>query len=78
MTDATVQWGPIAVGTNVIIGRHRAVNGDENWAPEMDPMIGRPARIQALVGVDDQGCPVVHIDADNGEHFWRVRDMTIP
>lgn len=78
MTDATVQWGPIAVGTNVIIGRHRVVNGDENWSAEMDAFIGRTVRIQDLIGVDDQGCPVVHIDADNGQFFWRARDMTIP
>lgn len=78
MTDATVQWGGIAVGTRVTIGRHRPVNGDENWSDEMDPFVGRQAQIQDLIGVDDQGCPVVHIDADGGQFYWRVRDMTLP
>ncbi|UJR82434.1 hypothetical protein [Sandaracinus amylolyticus] len=78
LTDATVQWGPIAVGASVTIGRHRPVNGDENWSAEMDPFVGRQARVQQLIGVDDQGCPVVHIDLDQGQWFWRVRDMTVP
>lgn len=78
LTDATVQWGPIAVGAQVTLGRHRPVNGDDNWSPEMDAFVGRQARVSRLIGVDDQGCPVVHIDADGGQWFWRVRDMTVP
>ena len=78
MTDATVQWGPIAVGTAVVLGQHRDVNGDTNWSAEMQPFVGQRARITQLVGVDDQGCPVVNIDADQGQYFWRVRDMTLP
>jgi hypothetical protein len=78
LTDATVQWGPIAVGTRVVLGRHRPVNAEDNWSAEMDPFVGRPAQIQQLIGVDDQGCPVVHVDADQGQFFWRVRDMTLP
>jgi hypothetical protein len=78
MTDATVQWGGISVGMRVTIGRHRPVSGDENWSAEMDPYVGRQVQIQELIGVDDQGCPVVHIDADSGQFYWRVRDMTLP
>ena len=44
----------------------------------MQPFVGQRARITQLVGVDDQGCPVVNIDADQGQYFWRVRDMTLP
>nr|MDQ3036435.1 hypothetical protein [Myxococcota bacterium] len=77
LTDATVQWGPIAVGTPVVLGRHRAVNGDENWTDDMTPFIGREVRIQQLVGVDEQGCPGVHVDADQGQFFWRARDLTL-
>lgn len=78
LTDATVQWGPISVGAQVTLRRHRPVNGDDNWSAEMDAFVGRQARVAQLVGVDDQGCPVVHIDLDNGQWFWRVRDMTVP
>ncbi len=78
LTDDTVQWGPIASGTSITLGRHRDVGGDANWSAEMDPFVGRAARVTQLVGVDDQGCPVVHVDADGGRFFWRIRDMTLP
>lgn len=78
MTDATVQWGPIQVGAGVVLGQHRDVNGDTNWSAEMQPFVGQRTTITQLVGVDDQGCPVVNVDADGGRFFWRVRDMTIP
>lgn len=76
-TDTTVEWGPIQLGSQVTLGRHREVSGDFNWSPEMDPFIGRQARITELVGVDDRGCAVVRIDVDNGEFYWRIRDMTV-
>jgi hypothetical protein len=78
MTDATAQWGPIQVGSTVVLGRHRPVNGDENWGEDMTPLVGQQARVMRLVGVDDQGCPVVNVDADGGSHYWRIRDMTLP
>lgn len=77
LSDTSVRWGPIQIGAVVTLGRHRAVNGDDNWASEMDPFVGRVARVTELIGVDDQGCPVVHVDADGGAYFWRVRDLTI-
>jgi hypothetical protein len=78
MTDANVQWGPIQVGSVVVLGQHRDVNGDANWSPQMQPFVGQQARVTQLVGVDEQGCPVVHVDADHGQHFWRIRDMQLP
>lgn len=77
MTDVTVQWGPIAVGTVVLLGRHREVNGDANWSDEMQSFVGRTASVTELVGVDDQGCPVVHVDADGGAYYWRIRDLQV-
>src|SRR5690606_28682647 len=55
LTDAMVQWGPISVGAQVTLGRHRPVNGDDNWSAEMDAFVGRQARVSQLIGVDDQG-----------------------
>lgn len=78
MTDATVQWGPIRVGAQVVLGRHRDVNGDPNWSPDMDPLVGTRASVTTLVGVDEQGCPIVNVDADGGRFVWRIRDMTLP
>lgn len=77
LTEAQVVWDPIALGASVVLGRHRAVNGDENWDPAMDPYVGLTAHVTQLVGVDEQGCPVARIDLDAGSYYWRVRDMTV-
>jgi len=75
--DQTMQWEGLAVGTEVMLGRHRPVNGDDNWDAQMDPFVGRTAHITELIGVDDTGCGLVHIDVDGGQWFWRARDLTI-
>lgn len=77
LTDQTVRWEGMAVGSEVVLGRHRDVNGDDNWDAGMDPFVGRTAHITELVGVDDQGCAVVHLDADQGQWFWRARDLVL-
>lgn len=78
LTDDQARFEPVAVGTEVVLGRHRPVDGDDNWTPEMDPYVGRHARVIELVGVDEQGCPLVRVDADNGDWFWRLRDVRLP
>jgi hypothetical protein len=78
MTDATARFGSLRVGSRVILGRHRPVNGDANWAPNMDPWVGRPAQVTGLAGTDGAGCPVVRVDADSGQFVWRVRDLGLP
>lgn len=77
MSDQDAAYGPVSVGTEVVVGRHRAVDGESNWTDEMDPFVGRSARITELVGVDEQGCALVHVDVDSGEWFWRLRDMRL-
>ncbi len=76
-TNDNVQFGSISVGTTVTLGRHASVDGEDNWASEMDAFVGQTAHITELFGTDGSGCPVVHIDTDGGAWFWRVRDMTI-
>jgi hypothetical protein len=61
----------------VILGRHRAVDGDANWVSSMDQYVGRQARVARLAGTDTAGCPVVAVDVDDGQFYWRIRDMTI-
>lgn len=78
MTDENVDWGPLAVGTEVELGRHRPVDGETNWVQEMDPFVGRRAHIATLVGVDEQGCALVHVDIDEGDWYWRARDLRLP
>jgi hypothetical protein len=77
LTDQQIVWDPIALGAQVTLGRHRDVNGDANWDVAMDPYVGTSAHITQLVGVDEQGCPVVRVDVDAGSYYWRVRDMTV-
>ncbi len=78
LTDETASYDPISVGTEVVLGRHRPVAGDDNWTPEMDPYVGRHARVTELVGVDDQGCLLIRVDVDHGDWFWRLRDVRLP
>jgi len=77
LTDETVAWGPVGVGTEVVIGRHRPVDGETNWVAEMEPFVGRRAAVTVLVGVDEQGCGLVHLDLDEGDFFWRLRDLRL-
>jgi hypothetical protein len=71
-------YGPIRVDTRVVLGRHRAVDGDPNWSPEMNDRVGQEATVRSLSGADAAGCPGVRVDVDDGEHFWRIRDMRLP
>lgn len=43
----------------------------------MTPYVGRPARVTTLVGTDWMGCPVVQVDVDQGQYWWRVRDVLV-
>jgi hypothetical protein len=73
----TATWGPIAVGTKVVLGEHTPVNGDANWNPAMAGHVGNVATVTALSDVDASGCPVVHVDVDNGSWSWRIRDLRL-
>ncbi len=77
MSDESVDFGPLQVGVEVEIGRHRPVDGETNWVGEMDAFVGRAARIAELVGVDEQGCALVHVDIDAGDWYWRARDLRL-
>lgn len=76
-TDQTIDYGPVSVGTSVIVGRHRVVAGETNWVAEMEPFVGREGRVTELVGVDEQGCALIRVDIDEGEWFWRLRDARL-
>jgi len=75
--DAGRDRGPLAVGSTVRLGRHRPVRGDAGWQHSMEQYVGRTARVTSLGPPDDQGCPVVHVDADQGARSWRVRDLSL-
>jgi hypothetical protein len=77
LSEDQVVWDPIALGAQVTLGRHRDVNGDADWDAGMEQYVGRTAHVSQLVGVDEQGCPVVRVDVDSGVYYWRVRDMSV-
>jgi len=77
-TAEGADYGPVGVGTTVILGEHRAVSGEANWAAEMAAYVGQEAVVTRLSGVDPSGCPGVRVDVDGGEWFWRLRDLTLP
>ena len=74
-TEGEPNYGDVRVGTSVVLGRHRAVEGADNWTEDMEPFVGRSARVTELAGADEQGCPVVRVDVDAGEFSWRLRDL---
>lgn len=67
-----------AVGDRVIIGAHRYIDDDNNWADEMMNYVGMEATITEMVGTDSDGtnCYTVHVDIDDGDWYWRVENMT--
>lgn len=84
-------FGPLSVGTSVVLGAHSPYTGpngqggvvrpgsDEelNWVPEMQRFVGMRTTVTSLEGLDGAGCTVVKVAADNGTHYWRVRDMRL-
>lgn len=84
-------FGPLSLGSSVVLGVHSSYTGpngsggmvlpgsaDElNWAPDMQPFVGQRTTVTSLEGADTAGCTVIRVAADNGSHFWRVRDMTL-
>lgn len=73
-----VDYGGLKIGSHVVLGKHRPVNGDEYWADEMDKYVGLTAEVRALSDVDGEGCGLVQVDADNETYFWRIRDLKVP
>ncbi len=61
----------IVPGAEVLVGRHRGVDGVDNWTPEMNEAIGRRATISG-VGFDYSVSAVCLV----GRLFnWRCRDL---
>ena len=78
MTSTTLDYGSIKVGTVVILGRHRPVDGYDNWDPQMDQYVGMQATVTELEGIDGSGCPIVTVDVDGSYWSWRIRDFGLP
>ena len=76
-SEDDIRYGPIRTGVRVILGRHRPVDGQANWSDEMGTFVGQVATVTRHSGADGAGCPGVRVDADEGEHFWRIRDLRL-
>lgn len=74
-TDLDTDFRGLEVGDTVTVGEHNPWYGQENWTDAMNAFVGQEAVIQELVGVDDSGCPGAVLDIDQGDYFWRVRDL---
>ena len=79
MTDLSADFGPLRVGSHVIINRHRPVKGSYNWIPSMDKYIGRKGVVSQFSGVDSRGCPCVKCSfgGDACTYAFRIRDLTL-
>jgi hypothetical protein len=66
-----------SVGDEVLLGRHREIEGSANWAEEMEAFVGMRARITELLGPegDAAGCFLVSVDVDSGEWSWRAENL---
>lgn len=76
-TGGAASYLPVRQGSQVILGRHRPVNGEESWNPGMNVYVGQQARVTELAGNDWVGCPQVRVDIDEGQFNWRVLDMSV-
>ncbi len=84
-------FGPLSIGSSVMLGAHSSYTGPNgqggmvapgaeeelNWSPEMQPFVGQRTTVTSLEGVDGAGCTVIKVAADQGQFYWRVRDMTL-
>ncbi len=73
--QSVANYGAATIGATVVLGRHRPVDGDTNWADEMGPYVGRTAHVASYGDLDTEGCPGVRVDVDQQAWFWRVRDL---
>jgi len=64
------------VGDRIIIGAHRYLADDNNWASDMLEYVGQVATITSMEGTDASGSYLVHVDIDNGDWYWRVETMS--
>ena len=72
-------YGPIKVGSVIVLKKHREVEGNSNWNSSMDAFIGKVAVVTKLSGVDSRGCPGVRVSIDGKsiQYFFRIRDVRV-
>lgn len=83
---ATADYGPITVGTSVVLGAHTGWTGPDGhggtvtddtwWADPMWTYVGQRTVVTELAGLDPVGCPYVRVAIDGGSWGWRIRDLS--
>ncbi len=76
MDASAPQYGPLQMGSWVVLGMHSADVGDANWASEMNRWVGQQTTVTGYAGTDSLGCPTVRVAADGGAYAWRIRNLT--
>jgi len=79
MTRETADFGPLRIGSRVIIHRHRPVQGQDNWVSGMNPYDGLQGVVCQFCGVDNSGCPCVKctFNGSTCTYAFRIRDLTL-
>lgn len=77
MDPFRADYGGLERGSRVRLGRHRVVDGSAFWTEGMDAYVGRVTTVTGARGVDEKGCPLVSVTADDGEFDWRIRDLEL-
>ena len=69
----------IAVGSEVIIHKHRPVKGNANWTSEMDKYVGMQATVSRFTGTDSADCKMASlvVDGEPVKYVFRVRDLSL-
>ena len=74
----TIVYDGFVVGNRVILGRHRPINGSDNWTGEMEKYVGKVAKIVKLEEQESEtDAYIVRVDIDNQRWVWRTRDMKL-
>jgi hypothetical protein len=83
---AVPDYGPIRIGTSVVIGSHTGWTGPDGhggfvtddtwWNDSMWAYVGQRTVVTELGGLDPAGCPYVRTAVDSGSWGWRIRNLS--
>lgn len=76
-TDDNADFRGLKSGSLVRLAAHVEDDVPPNWSPDMDFYLGKVTKVDRPIGVDEQGCPGVYVEADAHVFFWRVRDLEV-
>jgi len=77
LSDSLSGDSRIRIGSSVRIHKHRAIDGNTNWASGMEPYVGKEGVISEFTGTDSKGCKMARLSVDGRRvnFVFRVRDL---